>query len=323
MKPKLKKTLLTLIPITIGIGLIWYFLAQLSPQDKQDILNSLKSANYWWVALSLTCGILSHFSRAYRWQFLLDPLGYKPKFANSMMTVLMAYLVNLAIPRAGDVARGTAISKYENIPFEKAIGTIIAERIADVILLLSIIGVAFISQAELIKGYLFKDGISSTLISLVILGVMCILGFVGYKLIQKAQTGFFAKVKAFVNGLLEGAVSIFSMQKKWAFIFHTIFIWFMYVMMFYTATFAIPETTNLPFEAIIVGFVAGGLSMALTNGGLGSYPVAVAAVFILYGVEENPAKAFGWLMWTAQTVMIIVFGGLSFLLLPLYNRSKN
>jgi hypothetical protein len=97
----------------------------------------------------------------------------------------------------------------------------------------------------------------------------------------------------------------------------------MYVMMFYTATFAIPETTNLPFEAIIVGFVVGGLSMALTNGGLGSYPVAVAAVFILYSVEENPAKAFGWLMWTAQTLMVIVFGGISFLLLPMYNRNKS
>ena len=323
MNPKLKKTLLTIIPITIGVGLIWFFLAQLTPQDKKDILNSLKSADYWWIGLSLICGILSHFSRAFRWQFLLSPLGYKPKFANSFMTVLMAYLVNLAIPRAGDVARGTAISKYENIPFEKAIGTIIAERIADVFLLFFIIGVAFISQAELIKETLFKKSVSSYLISAVILAVMLILGFIGYKLIQRAQTGFLGKVKKFVNGLLEGAVSIFSMEKKWAFIFHTLFIWVMYVMMFYTATFAIPETTNLPFEAIIVGFVVGGLSMALTNGGLGTYPVAVAAVFVLYSVEENPAKAFGWLMWTAQTLMIIVFGGISFFLLPIYNRNKS
>ncbi len=312
-----------MIPIAIGVGLIWYFLAQLSTQDKNDILNSLKAANYWWVGLSLICGILSHFSRAYRWQFLLEPLGYKPKFANSFMTVLMAYLVNLAIPRAGDVARGTAISRYENIPFEKAIGTIIAERIADVFLLFFIIGIAFISQGDLIKGYLFKDGTSSTIISVAILVAIMVLGFIGYKLIQRAQTGFLAKVKKFVNGLLEGAISIFSMEKKWAFIFHSLFIWFMYVMMFYTATFAIPETTNLPFEAIIVGFVVGGLSMALTNGGLGTYPVFVASAFILYNVDENPAKAFGWLMWTAQTVMVIIFGGVSLLLLPIYNRNKS
>jgi len=320
---KLKKSFFTLIPIAIGIGLIWYFLAQLTPKDKVDILDSFKSANYLWILLSLFLGILSHFSRAYRWRFLLEPLGYKPKFANTFMTVLMAYLVNLAMPRAGDIARGTAISKYENIPFEKAIGTIIAERIADVILLFFIIGIAFISQAELIKSYLFKDGISSTVIGIAILIVLMLLAFLGYILVQRAKRGFLLKVKKFVNGLFEGAISIFKMKNKWAFIFHTIFIWLMYVLMFYTVTFALPETTNLPFEAIIVGFVVGGLSMALTNGGLGTYPVFVASALILYNVEDNPARAFGWIMWTAQTLMVIVFGGISFILLPIYNRNKS
>jgi len=320
---KLKKSLFTLIPIAIGIGLIWYFLAQLTPKDKVDILGSFKSANYWWILLSLILGILSHFSRAYRWRFLLEPLGYKPKFSNTFMTVLMSYLVNLAMPRAGDIARGTAISKYENIPFEKAIGTIIAERIADVILLFFIIGIAFISQAELIKSYLFKDGISSTVIGILILILLTLLAFLGYILVQRAKRGFLLKVKKFVNGLFEGAISIFKMKNKWAFIFHTIFIWLMYVLMFYVVTFALPETTNLPFEAIIVGFVVGGLSMALTNGGLGTYPVFVASALILYNVEDNPARAFGWIMWTAQTLMVIVFGGISFILLPIYNRKKS
>lgn len=322
MNPKLKKTLFAIIPIAIGVGLIWYFLAQLSSSDKAAILNSFKTANYWWVAVSLFCGILSHFSRAYRWQFLLNPLGYQPKFANSFMTVLIAYLVNLAMPRAGDVARGGAISKYENIPFEKAIGTIVAERVADVILLLFIIGIAFIAQAELITDHLFKDGESKTT-SILILVVLAIVGFIGFKMIQKAESGFLKKIKDFLNGLLEGALSIFKMKNKWAFIFHTIFIWAMYVAMFYTCTLAIPETSNLPFSGIIVGFVVGGLSMALTNGGLGTYPVFVASALTLYGVTENPAKAFGWLMWSAQTIMIIVFGGLSFLLLPIYNRNKD
>ena len=321
LNSKLKKTLFTSIPIIIGVGIILYFLSQLTSQDKEDIISSFKTANYWWVGLSLLCGILSHFSRAYRWQFLLKPLGYEPKFANSFMTVLMAYLVNLAIPRAGDVARGSAISKYEDIPFEKAIGTIVAERVADVILLLFIIGIAFFAQADLIKSYLFKDD-SNKLTSVIILLIFGILGLLGLKLIQKAESGFLLKVKKFVNGLIEGALSIFKMKNKWAFIFHTIFIWVMYVAMFYTATFAIPETSNLPFSAIIVGFVVGGLSMALTNGGLGTYPIAVAAVLTLYSIEKNPANAFGWLMWTAQTLMIIVFGGLSFLLLPIYNQNS-
>ncbi len=323
MNSKFKKIALTIIPISIGIGLIWNLLSRLTPEDKTEIINSFKSANYWWVGLSLLIGALSHLSRAYRWQFLLEPLGYKPKFANSTMTVLVAYIVNLAIPRAGEIARASAISKYENIPLEKAFGTIVAERIADVIMLLIIITLAFILQADFVESYLFKDKDTNKLIPILILVALGVIGLVLIKLIQRAKKGFLLKVKVFINGLVEGAISIFKMKKKWPFIFHTLFIWVMYVLMFYAVTFAIPETTYLPFEAVIVGFVAGALSMAVTNGGLGVYPVFVASALILYNIEDNPSRAFGWIMWTAQTIMIIVFGGLSFLFLPIYNRRKS
>ena len=322
MNKKIRKTLFIILPITLGVFLIWYFLSKLSPQDKIDIINSFKSANYWWVLFSLILGILSHLSRAYRWQFMLEPLGFKPKLPNLIMTVLIAYLLNLLVPRSGEVARATAISKYENIPFEKAFGTIVAERIADVIMLLFIIGLAFFMQADLLKKTLFKDSSSNSLQSILILIALLILGVVFYRFIKRSENAFFVKIRNFINGLIEGAASIFKMKKKWPFIFHTFFIWLMYVLMFYVVSFALPETTNLPFGAIIVGFVVGGLSMALTNGGLGTYPVFVASALILYNIEDNPARAFGWIMWTAQTLMILLFGGLSFLLLPIYNRNR-
>jgi len=321
LNKKIKKTLFIILPIALGVFLIWHFLSKLTSEDKNAILNSFKSANYWWVVLSLFFGILSHLSRAYRWQFLLEPLGYTPRFANSAMTVLISYLVNLAMPRAGDIARGTAISKYENIPFEKAIGTIISERVADVIMLLSIIALAFVLQADLIREQVFKDP-SSVVQKIIILLILFGLSILFYHFIKKSKHSFFIKIRNFIKGLIEGVVSVFKMEKKWAFIFHTFFIWLMYVLMFYVVTFAIPETTNLPFEAIIVGFVVGALSMALTNGGLGTYPVFVAGALILYNIEDNPARAFGWIMWTAQTLMVLLFGGLSFLLLPIYNRNK-
>ena len=322
MNKKIRKTLFIILPITLGVFLIWYFLSKLSPQDKTDIINSFKSANYWWVLLSLILGILSHLSRAYRWQFMLEPLGFKPKVPNLIMTVLIAYLLNLLIPRSGEVARATAISKYENIPFEKAFGTIVAERIADVIMLLFIIGLAFFMQADLLKKTLFEDSSSNSLHSVLLLIALLILGVLFYRFIKKSENTFFVKIRNFINGLIEGAVSIFKMKKKWPFIFHTVFIWLMYVLMFYVVSFALPETTNLPFGAIIVGFVVGGLSMALTNGGLGTYPVFVASALILYNIDDNPARAFGWIMWTAQTLMILLFGGLSFLFLPIYNRNR-
>ena len=321
MNKKAKKTLFIILPIALGVFLIWYFLSKLTSEDKNAILDSFKSANYLWVVLSLFLGVLSHLSRAYRWQFLLEPLGYKPKFANSTMTVLIAYLLNLAIPRSGEIARATAISKYENIPFEKAFGTIVAERISDVIMLLSIIGLAFVLQADLIREKLFSDP-SSMVQKIVFLAIGIVIIVLFYRYIKKSKNTFFIKVKNFINGLIEGAASIFKMKKKWAFIFHTVFIWLMYVLMFYAVTFAIPETSNLPFEAIVVGFVVGALSMALTNGGLGTYPVFVAGALILYNIDDNPARAFGWIMWTAQTLMVLLFGGLSFLFLPIYNRNK-
>lgn len=321
MIKKIKKTSFIILPILLGVFLIWYSISKLSPSDIQAIKTSFRTANYWWVALSLFFGVLSHFSRAYRWQFLLEPLGYKPKFANSVMAVLIAYLLNLFIPRSGEFARAASIKKYDKIPFDKAFGTIVAERVADAVMLLSIIGIAFFLQAELIGGYLFKDKEESTLFSKIFLfGVLPLVGYLLFRYLKKSKNQFIVKGISFINGLLDGVKSILKMKKKWQFIFHTIFIWAMYVLMFYAVTFALPETTNLPFEAIIVGFVVGGLSMALTNGGLGTYPVLVAGALALYNVPYNPALAFGWIMWTAQTIMVIVFGCLSLLLMPIYNK---
>ena len=321
MNKKIKKISFITLPITLGVFLIWFSLSKLSDGDILSIKNSFRTANYWWVLLSLCFGALSHISRAYRWQFLLEPLGYKPKLANSVMTVFVAYLLNLFIPRSGEIARAASIKKYENIPFEKAFGTIVAERVADVIMLLGIIGIAFLLQTELISSYIFKDNSESSIASKIfIFGIFPIFGFFTYRLLKKSEHPFVQKIIVFINGLLDGIKSIYKMKKKWEFIFHTLFIWLMYILMFYAVTFALPETTNLPFTAIIVGFVVGGLSMALTNGGLGTYPVFVASALILYNVDDNPARAFGWIMWTAQTIMVIVFGGLSFLFLPIYNK---
>jgi len=320
---KLKKISFITLPIALGVFLIWYSVSKFTPSDIQSIKTSFATANYWWVALSMFFGVLSHLSRAYRWQFLLEPLGYKPRFANSVMAVLIAYLLNLFIPRSGEIARAVSIKKYEKIPLETAIGTIVAERVADVIMLFSITGIAFFLQTELLGSYLFKENKESSIyIKITFLVLFPLLGIATYYFLKKSKNPFIQKIFTFIKGLIDGIKSIITMKKKWAFLFHTGFIWFMYVLMFYTVTFALPETTNLPFAAIIVAFVVGGFSMALTNGGLGTYPVFVASALILYNIDDNPARAFGWIMWTAQTLMVIIFGGLSFLLIPIYNRKR-
>ena len=131
------------------------------------------------------------------------------------------------------------------------------------------------------------------------------------------------KIRHFINGLIEGALSVFKMKKKWAFIFHTLFIWAMYVLMFYVTSLAIEDLKGISTGAILVGFISASFSIAATNGGIGSYPLAVFAAFSIFGIAQEPSIAFGWIMWASQTLMIIVFGGLSLIYLPIYNRQKS
>jgi uncharacterized protein (TIRG00374 family) len=283
------------------------------------LIGYFKEANYSWIFLGLFFGVLSHLSRAYRWKFMLDPLGFKPKFTNSVLAVLVGYLVNLAIPRAGEVSRALVLTNYENVPFEKGFGTIVAERIADLIMMLCIILITLFVQFDFIYELLTKNfnpiKISIGL-AILIIGFYIVSSFV-----KKATSGFLLKIKTFFAGLTEGVTSIFKMKNKWAFIFHTVFIWAMYVAMFW-ATIPAIDGLNVPLGGILIGFIAGGFSIAATNGGIGLYPIAVAGALALFDIPTEPATAFGWIMWTAQTAMIIVFGGLAFLFLPIYNKNK-
>ncbi len=321
MSKGLKRILKITLPLAVGVFLIWYSYQNTTEEDRNNIVTYIKEANYWWVALSLFFGVLSHFSRAYRWNFMLEPLGYKPKFPNNLMTVLIAYFANLGVPRSGEVFRATAISAYEDIPFEKAFGTIVAERIADLVMLLTIILLAFILQTDTIFAYFAEKEISpvNMIIGVAALGVGF---FIFTRFIKNSTNPFAQKVKKFVVGLYEGVMSIAKMKKKGAFIFHTIFIWVMYILMFYVIKFTVPETIDLPLGVILVGFVAGAFTMSTTNGGIGFYPIAITKVFLAFGISEASGLAFGWIMWTAQTVMVVIFGALAFLFLPIYNRKK-
>lgn len=316
MNLKTKKSLKIIIPLLFGGGLIWYLFTIIPPKT---LLEYFKNANYWWISLGLFFGILSHLSRAYRWKFMLEPMGYTPRFINSALAVLIGYFVNLAIPRAGEVSRASVMANYENIPFEKGFGTIVAERIADLIMMFLIIGVTLLIQFDFIL-QLVKEKLDPVKI-IIGLAVCLIGGFFFYKYVRKSTKGLGLKIKKFIKSLVEGVTSIFRMKNKWPFIFHTVFIWAMYVLMFW-ATIPAIEGLQVPFGGILVGFIAGGFSIAATNGGIGLYPLAVAGAFTLFGVPEEPSTAFGSVMWAAQTAMVILFGGLSFLLLPICNKAK-
>lgn len=318
MNSKQKSILKITIPILLSIVAIWY---SFSIIPIENLISSFRQADYAFVLLGAFMGLLSHLSRAYRWRFQLEPMGYKIKLGNSVMAVFAAYLINYTIPRAGEVARASVLTNYEGIPFEKSFGTIVSERIADMVVMLGIIIVTLFLQFDFIFEKL-SDSISIyKIIITAVLAVIIIL--ILTRTIQKGNSKIILKIKSFVNGLLEGVLSIFKMKKKWLFIFHTLFIWSMYVLMFYATSFSIAETSDIPFAAILVGFIFASFSIAATNGGIGSYPLAIYAAFSVFNVPEDPSIAFGWIMWTSQTLMIMFFGGISLLYLPLYNRKTS
>ncbi len=327
MKKKLTAALKVIIPLGLGLFLVWWFIDGLTDEDKTDILSAFNNANYGWVALSLIVATLSHVSRAYRWKYTLEPLGYKPRFANSFFAVMIGYLINLAVPRLGELSRCGVMARYEKAPFEKLLGTVIAERVADAIILLLTTTTVVFLQYEVIQELIndlfsaYAGKISGTtiivLMAAALLGGIVTLIFM-YKV--KSTNKFVLSVQKILKGIVEGVISIVKMKQKWAFLAHTLFIWVAYLMMFYLCFFALPQTAEVPFAGVLTGFVLGGITIALTNGGIGAYPIAIQSILILYEVDKNIGGAFGWIVWTAQTVLILVLGAIAFWLMPIYNR---
>lgn len=315
MNTSIKKAIKLVLPILLGVFLIWYALSKVS---FQELLVYFKNADYFWIVLGMFFGLLSHLSRAYRWLFQLEPLGYKVKLGNSIMAVFATYLINYTIPRAGEVARASILTTYEGVPFEKGFGTIVAERVADLIVIFSIILVTLFLQFDFIVSFLTKTFNPNNLVIGLLLLVVIMAIIIVY--IKKGKGTIAKKIKTFIKGLSEGVLSIFKMKKKWAFVFHTLFIWTMYVLMFYVTTFSVQDLHGIPFGAVLIGFISASFSIAATNGGIGSYPIAVYAAFTIFSIPEEPSIAFGWIVWTSQTILLVICGGLSLLLLPIFNR---
>ncbi|AVR44536.1 TIGR00374 family protein [Christiangramia fulva] len=321
MRKKTTRILKIFIPLFLGIFLIWYSLGTATPQERAEIWSSIKQADKSWIIISFFLGALSHLSRAYRWKYLLEPMGYTSRLSNRFMAVMVAYLANFGIPRSGEVLRAVSLSSYEKVPFEKGFGTIISERVADLLILMLIVVLAISFKTETLLTYLQEQHINplnTFLIFLMLLAIMVI----ALNFVRRSSWPPFQKLKKIAKGLLEGMRSILRMKHKWKFIFHTVFIWTMYVLMFFVISQSLPETANVGSGTLLAAFIVGSFAVSATNGGLGVYPLAVGGILIFFGIEEHAAEAFGWISWTTQTFVVLIFGGLSFILLPILNNRK-
>jgi len=247
-------------------------------------------------------------------------MGYKTSFANNFMAVSIGYLMNMTVPRSGEISRALVLKKYNNVPFDKGFGSIIGERIVDTIILFGLIIVAFFVQYDVLKTFVLDKVPLQNLILLLTIGFVLFITFILLYVYSKMK--FILKIKEKIAGLKEGILSIFHMKKKWSYLGHTIFIWFSYIYMFYIGLLVISETNMLPLSAVITSFIVGSVAIAFTNSGFGSYPFLMAKILLFYHISETAGSAFGWIIWTTQMLLLVFLGALSFLLLPILNRSK-
>ena len=334
----MKKTLITILQYVIFLGLgiyiVYHMLHQLSDKDRTDLVAAIKSINAWYLIPIGIVGFLSHFFRAVRWRYLLETAGMKPSLTNTTFAVLIGYITNLVLPRAGEVAKCTVLAKYEKMPAHKMIGTIVAERAFDIFCLIIIAILAFLVQVHVISDYVSEimgklgDKIRShQTVLLIILGVIILLIFVTILVYRRHKE---TKVGRFMKEMSHGIFSIIHMKKRWEFIGYTALIWLMYLLQLYIGLKALPATNesllannhSIMLTGLVV-LVYGSVGMIVTPGGIGAYTYMVAQILDAYRVPEIPAQAFGWIAWAVQTGIIIVIGIISLIVIHPYNRKRD
>ena len=321
----MKKILKIILPLLFGIGLLIYFLSGFTDEQYHEVYESIRKANLWWVLVSVILGIVSHIIRALRWDYLLEDFAdHPPKKWNLILSVGLSYLINLGIPRSGEIARAVTLSKYEKLSFAKVMGTILAERIIDMLILAAFILWGLFLEFPTIYDLLKKNfpdfswhhlggGLIAILIFLLIFFIY----------IKKSSHHIAVKLRNFIDDIIKGLFSVLHSRHKWAFLVQTIIIWFLYLLMLYVVMLGFESTRNLPLRAVLLVFIAGSLSIVLSNGGIGTYPVFVTETLLLYGVSKADGFAFSITMWTAQTLILILFGLFSIIMLPLINKTAN
>jgi glycosyltransferase 2 family protein len=321
-----------LVPLGLGIWLILYFYGQLDAGQRTQLWSAFEEANWGWLLLSVALGLLSHMSRAWRWRYLLEHLGHRVGFWNAYHATMTGYFMNLLLPRAGEASRAVMLDRAERVPFEQGFGTIMAERAVDLIML-ACIGLATV-VLQLDKLDLFQERIalfraqqgpdaSGTGGSWIWWGLaaLVVVMIVALRIVL-TRPALKARLKAALRGFLEGLRSVLGTRHRSLFLAHTLLIWGLYIAMFWVGFMALESTAAVPFAGVMAGFVAGSLGIVLVQGGVGVYPAFVALMVGVYmdtpatgGMIRPDALAMGWLLWVAQTLMFIVLGGLSLLLI--------
>jgi glycosyltransferase 2 family protein len=338
LKNRVKQALQFIVFFGLGLGLMWWQFSRFTPDQRSVFFLALKTANYGWFALAVIVGAFAHLSRAIRWQQLLTPLGYKVGLGSRFYAVMMAYLANYGLPRSGEVIRCGVLKTSDNVPFSEAFGTVVVERIIDMLCLLLVFVIVLFTQfseiGELWGKYIAEPASrkfavlldSPLALSLVIGGVaMTVFLFCLFrKAIRSRLTG---KLGGFLSGFKNGLTAVRRVPKPGWFIFHSLFIWSGYLASLYICLYCFPVTSDISLNSTLILLLFGTFGVAFTPGGIGAYQVLVTSVLVylmvnMYNVNVTDADIapFAWLSWGAQVATVVLFCGISLALKPLLNR---
>jgi len=333
MKKRVSTVLQYCFFLGLGLFLAWWSIRDLSAGDRSGIRKALLNARYWLVIPVFAVLFLSHYIRAYRWRLLIQSLGYQPSGTNTFFAVLIGYLANQAVPRLGEVLKCTVLARYEKIPADKLIGTIILERLIDAITLLLIFGITLAIQPSLyteLVNTIFNSGKpgeeksgSSLVFTGVIVGIVILL--IAVWMIRKKKkfsdlAGLFRKIG---SRIWQGVGAIRHLRKRGLFFILTILLWSLYLSGGYMGFLAFRETEFYGIREAFAVLSAGSVGMIVTPGGIGAYAYLIQKIMQVYGLNSGIALAFGWILWLAQTAVIVLGGLISFAAIPYYNKKRN
>jgi uncharacterized protein (TIRG00374 family) len=313
--------------LAIGTLLLWFAFRNV---DFKSLANGLKEANYWWILLSILFGIFAYVSRARRWVLLIHPLGYSPSVLNTFYALMTGYLANIALPRVGEFTRCVALGKKEKIPVDQLVGTVVVERTIDFISLLIIMIIMLITSGDLITDF-FKESIVIPIQEKVhafswflwaiwgfLIGTTIIILYLLIRFKRNLRKlRFFSKFYDIARGIVNGLKTIIHMERKWEFIFHTVFIWVNYTLMTWVVVFAIDSTSHLTLNDSVFLLVIGGLAMsAPVQSGLGAFHYIISrGLAYVEGVKIEDGLVYAILTHESQLIFITIVGAISFFLI--------
>jgi len=299
----------------------------MTADGKEQFFDSLRNANYWLMPVIVIVSLLSHLSRCIRWKILLEPMGYNPRLANMFCATMIGYLANSAVPRLGEVLKCTILSRYEKLPVDKLFGTIVIERIFDLICFTIFIGFTLLIQWGAVSDF-FQNNAGSTeafnwsklfiILGSIAVGILLVIWL--FK--RHKENKVVQKISRFGAGIKEGLLTIKTLKRKKGFLLHTFFIWGLYLLQVYIGFSAMQQTSHLGIGPACAVLVLASLAMILTPGGIGAFPFAIMKVLVLYNIAEPDGQSFGWLMWGVSTGIVVVTGFICLLILPYINKKK-